>query len=126
MPRIVAVNAIMLYADRPAELAQWYRDHLGIDSTFNPADSCYYGELGVWGDGTPVHFGIYPAPAPLGNSPRSVMINFRVENLSSAMAELRSRGIAIDKVVEESYGAFAYLHDLEGNPLELWMEKKGV
>jgi len=126
MVRVVAVNAIMIYADRPAELAGWYQEHLGIRSVVNPVDSCYYGELGEWGDGTPVHFGIYPSPVPLGNSPRSVMINYRVSDLPSAMLVLRSKGIQIDKTVEEGYGSFAYLRDPEGNLVELWMEKKAA
>jgi predicted enzyme related to lactoylglutathione lyase len=124
MPRALAINAIMIYADRPAELADWYQKHLGIRSTLNPADSCYYGELGTWGDGSPVHFGIYPSPQPLGNSPRSVMINYRVENLSAAVQELTSKGVAITDTATESYGDFAHLRDPEGNLIELWMEKK--
>ena len=123
MATVAAVNAIMIYADRPAELAQWYQEHLGIRSVLNPGDSCYYGELGRWGDGTPVHFGIYPSPTPLGNAPRSVMINYRVDNLASTMAELQSKGICIEKTASEEYGAFAYVRDPEGNPVELWMEK---
>src|SRR3954447_19949454 len=99
MPRILAINAIMIYADRPAELAGWYQEHLGIRCTLNPADSCYYGELGSWGDGSPVHFGIYPSPKPLGDSPRSVMINYRVENLAAALQELKSKGIPIEDTV---------------------------
>lgn len=124
MLRVLAVNAIMIYADRPPELAGWYQEHLGIRSILNPADSCYYGELGTWGDGSPVHFGIYPSAKPLGNSPRSVMINYRVENLPSALRELESQGITIEDSVEESYGSFAHVRDPEGNLVELWMERK--
>ena len=114
----------MIYADRPAELAKWYREHLGIGSVLSPADSRYYGQLGTWGDGTPVYFGIYPAPGPMSNFPRSVMINYRVEDLGAAISELQSKGIVIEKTVQEPYGDFAYLRDPEGNPIELWMEKK--
>jgi predicted enzyme related to lactoylglutathione lyase len=124
MPKVHAVNAIMIYADRPAELAKWYWENLGIGTVLSPADSRYYGQLGTWGDGTPVYFGIYPAAVPLGNAPRSVMINYRVEDIGAAISELQSRGIEIEKIVKESYGDFAYLRDPEGNHIELWMEKK--
>jgi len=123
MPRAVAVNAIMIFADRPAEMARWYAEHLGIQSALNPADSRYYGELGSWGDGSPVHFGIYPAGASPENGSRSIMINYRVENLAAAIQELQAKGIAIEKTVDEGYGEFAYIRDPEGNLLELWMEK---
>jgi predicted enzyme related to lactoylglutathione lyase len=123
MPRALAVNAIMIYADRPAELARWYYEHLGIRAVLNPADSCYYGELGTWGDGSPVHFGIYPAPAPLGDSQRSVMINYRVDDLPAAIEELQAKGVAIEDRVTEDYGEFAHLRDAEGNLIELWMSR---
>ena len=123
MPQALAVNAIMIFADRPAELSRWYREHLGIVSALNPADSRYYGQLGTWGDGSPVYFGIYPASVPLANVPRSIMINFRVADLGTAIRELQAKGIQIEKTVEESFGDFAYLRDPEGNQIELWMEK---
>jgi hypothetical protein len=36
MPKVHAVNAIMIYADRPAELAKWYRENLGIGTVLSP------------------------------------------------------------------------------------------
>jgi glyoxylase I family protein len=123
MPQFKAINAVMIYADRPEELARWYQEHLGIKSKLNPADSRYYGELGAWGDGSPVHFGIYPAPKPLGNAARSVMINYRVDDLAAAIKQLQAQGVTIENTVHESYGDFAYIRDAEGNPIELWMEK---
>jgi len=123
MPRVLAVNAIMIYADRPAELSRWYQEQLGLASVLNPADSCYYGELGKWEDGSPVHFGIYPAREPLGNGPRPTMINYRVADLPAATRELQANGVVIENVVEESYGSFAYIRDPEGNLVELWAEK---
>lgn len=47
------------------------------------------------------------------------MLNFRVSDLHAMMAQLRGAGIAVDR---EPYpnGRFARLHDLEGNPVELW------
>jgi hypothetical protein len=51
------------------------------------------------------------------------MINFRVADLGTAIRELQAKGIQIEKAVEESFGDFAYLRDLEGSQIELWMEK---
>ena len=123
MSKALAVNAIIIFADRPAELSCWYRENLGIVSRLNPADSRYYGELGAWGDGTPVYFGIYPNSAPLGNAPRATMINFRVADLSGAILELKAKGVQVESMIEESFGDFAHLRDPEGNHIELWMEK---
>ncbi len=60
-----------------------------------------------------------------GNPRQTWMINFRVVNLDRMIAQLEAKGVEV-KVDPESYsnGRFARLHDLEGNPIELW-EPKG-
>jgi predicted enzyme related to lactoylglutathione lyase len=49
------------------------------------------------------------------------MLNFRVADLSEAVAELTQAGIAVE-VDPEVYpnGVFARLDDPEGNPIQLW------
>jgi hypothetical protein len=37
---------------------------------------------------------------PIGNVPRSIMINFRVPDLGTAIRELQAKGIQIEKTVE--------------------------
>jgi catechol-2,3-dioxygenase len=51
------------------------------------------------------------------------MINFRIADFGTAIRELQAKGTEIERTVEESFGDFAYLHDPEGNQIELWMEK---
>jgi len=49
------------------------------------------------------------------------MLNFRVENLDTAITELGASGIEIGEIVSmDGVGRFARIHDPEGNPLELW------
>ena len=51
------------------------------------------------------------------------MINYRVSNLRAMVEQLRSHGIAVEKIEEHDYGAFAWLTDPKGNRMELWEPK---
>lgn len=59
-----------------------------------------------------------------GNKNQQWMINFRVDNLESIVAQLKESGIDVT-VDTEIYpnGKFARIHDPEGNPIELWEPK---
>ena len=56
---------------------------------------------------------------------QSFMLNFRVEDLDSALEELNAAGIDSANIVSmEGVGRFARIHDPEGNPIELWEPAK--
>jgi glyoxylase I family protein len=118
MAKAVGVGAVMIYARDPAALAAWYADHLGIRSTLDDSDGCWYGQVTDRATGTFAHFGIYPAKvAPRA---RAVMINYTVDDLDGFVADLRRKGVEIERTLDESYGRFAYIRDLEGNRIEIW------
>lgn len=49
------------------------------------------------------------------------MINYRVENLTLLVEELRKDGVKIlDEIEEFDYGKFVHLLDPEGNKIEFW------
>lgn len=121
--RIRGVDAIMIYTPDAERLARWYADHLGIETTRNPEDGNYYGDIGS--GRSQVHFGIYPDPTRRAGSrsPQTgVMVNYRVANLDAVLGSLRERGVTIKDVQRERYGVFAHLDDPDGNPIELWMK----
>ena len=94
MARIVGVNAIILYANDPAALAEWYARRLGLTTTENADDGNFYGEIDDYHTGLTFQFAIFKAAPPLPPAGRGLMVTYR--------------------------GRFARLHDPEGNPLELW------
>jgi predicted enzyme related to lactoylglutathione lyase len=54
------------------------------------------------------------------------MINYRVEDLRVALAELRASGCSVDERVDESeFGRFGWVQDPEGNRIELWEPPAG-
>lgn len=50
------------------------------------------------------------------------MINFRVDDLAAAIADMETSGIRVETRAEMGFGVgrFARIHDPEGNPIELW------
>jgi predicted enzyme related to lactoylglutathione lyase len=49
------------------------------------------------------------------------MVNYIVDDLNALLDRLRQEGVKIDaKRMNESYGRFACIYDLDGNKVELW------
>ncbi len=120
MGKIVGVGAVMIHANDPPALAQWYGDMLGIQTEYSEEDGCYYGELEDPGRSRITPFGIYPAQGILAGNSRAVMVNYRVDDLEEYVRELQQRGVSVEKVLAYEYGKFGYVTDPEGNPIELW------
>lgn len=120
LTRAVGVSAIMLYADDPESLAAWYEETLGIPTQLDPSDGNRYGDIEDPESGEVVHLGIYPAPEPLAEGPRAVMVNYRVQDMDETLEALGRGGVAVESTVDEPYGRFAYLRDPEGNPVEIY------
>jgi predicted enzyme related to lactoylglutathione lyase len=120
MAKIRNVGAIMIYAQEPARLSEWYKRHLGLETTYNESDGNYYGDIEDPANGITVHFGIYRAQRPLALKHHALMINYRIENFDELLQELAHNGVHIEHVLQSEFGKFAYISDPEGNPIELW------
>ena len=122
MARITGIGGVFIKSTgEGAALANWYRDHLGIElSDFGGAilkwqdDNASDGGLTVWAtaDSNSTWF------AP---SSSSFMINYRVDNLDGLLTQLRDADIQIVAGPERhENGDFAWIMDPEGNKIELW------
>lgn len=118
MEQVLGIGGVFFKARDPIALAEWYREHLGVPvemgqtyGTFSAQES---GEQTVWST-FPIdtnYFG--PGPSPF-------MVNFRVRNLDSMLAQLSAAGAKVEERVEEyEYGRFGWAVDPEGNRFELW------
>jgi catechol 2,3-dioxygenase-like lactoylglutathione lyase family enzyme len=119
MARIVGVNALVLFANDPAALAQWYEKRLGITTIENADDGNFYGEIDDYHTGLTFQFAIFKAAAPLGVEARGAMLTYRVDDYDVFVGGLERAGIAVERSAEK-YGRFARLRDPEGNLIELF------
>jgi predicted enzyme related to lactoylglutathione lyase len=95
MRRVTGIGGIFIKAKDPAALGAWYKQHRGIE---------VQGDL------------FAPSRPPF-------MIDYRVADLKSLLAALRSEGC---KVLDDSeYGRFGRVIDPEGNKVELWQPPEG-
>lgn len=112
MGRATGLGGIFLRADDPQALAAWYDTTLGLDLS-----------QGVWMQAAgPTVFAPFPRDDSYFETDRAVMLNFRVDDLDSVIADLEAKGIAVETRAEwnSEIGRFARIHDPEGNPIELW------
>ncbi len=68
-------------------------------------------------------FAIQPSNDPLSARGRGFIINLRVDDLAGFLDQLRRRGVSSEPVVEDPYGLFSAIADLDGNRIELYEER---
>jgi hypothetical protein len=114
--RVEGIGGLFFRANDPALLSRWYMDHLGISPV--PTD---YAQAPWSQEAGPTVFAPFPADTDYFDTAKSWMLNLRVRNLDTMVAQLRAAGIdvAIDPQTYPN-GRFARLHDPEGNAIELW------
>lgn len=114
MERVSGIGGIFFKARQPDKLAEWYREHLGIevDTSIGGAIFAPSGDT-VWSP--------FTESSDYFGSAKPFMINYRVASLQKMLAQLRSAGVTVDEKTEESeFGKFGWATDIEGNRFELW------
>ena len=127
MDLIDCIGGAFLFSNNPKQLAEWYRDNLGISYDEGPDCSLFYRSF-EYRDLTDASvkrtttWAILPSDHDLSGKPRTGQINYRVKSMTETLSHLKSKGVAIDKMEEDEIGKFAWLTDPEGNKVELWEE----
>jgi len=117
MEKVLGIGGFFFRARDPRALAEWYRQHLGVDLVpDNYDDPPWQQQAG------PTAFAPFPEDTNyFGDPSKQWMINFRVANLDAMVAQLKAAGVPVEiDPVPYPNGRFARVHDPEGNPIELW------
>jgi predicted enzyme related to lactoylglutathione lyase len=126
MAKITGIGGVFFKArtDHKA-LAAWYERHLGLKL------APWGGAVLRWPDDKADDNGctVWNAAAPdtkwFSPSESSFMINYRVDDLDTMLAQLRADGVTIVGEPEShENGKFAWIMDPDGNKLELWQPMK--
>ena len=120
MARVLGVGGVFFKANDPRALGEWYSRWLGfsIEKEFTAAHF-------MPGDQPP---GGYTVWHPMGAdtnytapSEKPFMINFIVDDLDQALAQVAEGGAEIVGEKEShDFGSFGWFMDPEGNKIELW------
>jgi glyoxylase I family protein len=118
MKNIQGIGGVFFRSKDPATLKKWYIDVLGVDIN----EFVWQQEAG------PTVFEPFKLDTDYFESEKQWMINFRVADLKKLKESLESKGIEVITKDEwntmPEIGAFARIHDPEGNPIELWEPAK--
>ena len=125
MKRVTGFGGIFFKAKDPKALYEWYRVHLGVESSPD-------GSGAMWRDADHPEipgfmlWAAFPQDTKyLGSPDRNFMFNFRVDDLDALLKALREEGVQVDdKIERHEYGNFGWITDPEGNRVELWEPPK--
>ncbi len=128
------IGGAFLFSNDPKRLADWYIEHLGLQ--FEGGGSAYYQTFyGLDPRNTAQQldttFSIIKAKADFPNrtpadEPASMygdqpfMVNFRVDDLTALVDQLRQKNVEVLKEEDEGYARFAWVRDADGNRIELY------
>ncbi|KUG10641.1 VOC family protein [Elizabethkingia miricola] len=123
MKKVTGIGGIFLKCKDPKAVNEWYKTHLGFDTT--PYGTSFeWLEKGSGNEGI-TQWNPFPEDSDYFQpSEKDFMINYRVDNLEALIQELKTQGIeTLDEVAIYSYGKFVHIIDPEGNKIQLWEPK---
>jgi predicted enzyme related to lactoylglutathione lyase len=118
--RILGIGGIFFKSANRDQMREWYSKHLGIADTGHGAmlpwrqhDDPQKEQMTVWT--------VFAASSDYFGASQPFMINYIVDDMDALLERLKQEGVKIDpKRMDESYGRFAWIYDLDGNKIELW------
>lgn len=121
MKRAIAVGGIFFKSKDPKALNEWYKKHLGFDTTPYGTSFQFHKEDGSAQKGL-TQWNPFPAETKYFEpSTKEFMINYIVEDLEALVEELKKENVTIlDNLEKYDYGKFIHILDPEGNKIELW------
>ncbi len=128
MSTVLHLCGAFLQCDDPPGLSRWYADTLGLTLQDWGKGACYglsWDHTTEGGVKSHTILSLQKAKTPLGDSPRTCVVNLRVEGLKALVAAIQAKGQAVEGPTEDPYGTFAWISDPEGNRIELYEGAEG-
>ena len=119
--RILGIGGIFFKSANRDQMREWYSKHLGLADKgegvtlpWRDHDDPQKEHVTVWT--------VFPTSTDYFDPSRApFMVNYIVDDLDALLDRLEQEGVKIDaKRMNESYGRFAWIYDLDGNKIELW------
>ncbi|MFN8673889.1 MAG: VOC family protein [Candidatus Sericytochromatia bacterium] len=121
MKRVTGIGGIFFKCKEPNKVKDWYKTHLGLNTSEYGASFEWYQEDDNTKKGTTQWNPFSDTTQYFEPSTKEFMINYRVENLENLVEELKKEGVTIlDEIESYDFGKFVHILDVEGNKVELW------
>lgn len=119
--KVTGIGGIFFKCKDPKMIKEWYKTNLGLNTN-------QYGTVFEWHQGADSTKKGFTQWSPFNEktkyfepSTKEFMINYRVENMETLVAELKKNAVVIvDSIQSYDYGKFIHILDPEGNKIELW------
>jgi catechol 2,3-dioxygenase-like lactoylglutathione lyase family enzyme len=119
--RILGIGGVFFKSANRDQQREWYAKHLGLADKgegvmlpWREHDDPQKEHVTVWTVFSNSTKYFDPSHAPF-------MIDYIVDDMDALLDRLKQEGVKIDaKRMDESYGRFAWIYDLDGNKIELW------
>jgi len=128
MAEVKGIGGAFILSEDTERLAAWYRGVMGLALERHSDGKGFY-QVFTTRDpessilrANPV-FAIHPSDEKLAPSGRGFVINLRVDDLAAFLARLLERGVSTEPIVEDPYGLFSAVEDVDGNRIELYEER---
>jgi len=123
--RILGIGGIFFKSANRDQMREWYSKHLGLADKGEGAmlpwrqhDDPQKKHVTVWT--------IFPSSTAYFAPGQPLMVNYLVDDLDALLDRLKQEGVRIDdNRMNESFGRFAWIYDLDGNKIELWEPPAG-
>ena len=124
LKRATGIGGVFFKCQDPKKIRAWYAENLGLNTND-------YGAVFEWRQGADSSKKGFTQWSPFSEktkyfapSTKDFMINYRVADLETLLADLKQKGVVVtDSVETAEYGKFVHIMDPEGNKLELWEPK---
>ena len=121
MKKVTGIGGVFFKCKDPQAINQWYKDHLGFDTS-------PYGSSFEWREETDstkkglTQWNPFPDDTKYFEpSAKEFMINYRVTDIEALVNELKANNVTIvDQIESFDYGKFVHILDPEGNKIQLW------
>jgi predicted enzyme related to lactoylglutathione lyase len=118
---ILGIDVVYLHAFSGEDLGKWYSEILGIDLHFKTFDNSW--QEFDFRTSPPTRFAIEATGMNRSEVERQpIMISFRVDDIKTAVNELKTKGIELygtPEIKKEGFSLFATLQDPAGNWIQL-------
>lgn len=121
MKKVTGIGGIFFKCKDPNKMREWYKTHLGLNTNDYGASFEWYEHDDPTKKGV-TQWNPFPETTTYFEpSAKDFMINYRVENLTELVEQLKKEGVTIaDNIETYDYGKFVHILDAEGNKIQLW------
>ena len=121
MKKVTGIGGVFFKCKDPNKVKEWYQKHLGLNTNPYGASFEWYQEPGSSKKSVTQWTPFKESTKYFEPSTKDFMINYRVENLTELVEELKKEGVTIvDNIETYDFGKFVHIMDIEGNKVELW------